>query len=81
MKEHDEPLHEIDFVPSFEEISVEFEEGQMREVRMHDGSRIMLKKLGKDPRRERVCEAAESLTEIDLGLEKPVSLPRLRLRV
>jgi 2-oxoglutarate ferredoxin oxidoreductase subunit beta len=48
MKEHDEPLHEIDFVPAFEDISVEIEEGQVREVRLHDGSRIMLKKLGRD---------------------------------
>jgi 2-oxoglutarate/2-oxoacid ferredoxin oxidoreductase subunit beta len=48
MKEHDEPLHEIDFVPAFEDISVEIEEGQVREVRLHDGSRIMLKKLGHD---------------------------------
>ena len=27
MKEHDEPLHELDFVPAYEDIAVEIEEG------------------------------------------------------
>jgi 2-oxoglutarate ferredoxin oxidoreductase subunit beta len=48
MKDHDEPAQEIDFVPAFEDIAVEIEEGQVREVRLHDGSRLMLKKLGRD---------------------------------
>jgi 2-oxoglutarate ferredoxin oxidoreductase subunit beta len=48
MKEHDEPLHTVDFVPSFEEIDVEIAEGETREVTMHDGSRLRLKKLGRD---------------------------------
>jgi 2-oxoglutarate ferredoxin oxidoreductase subunit beta len=48
MKEHDEPLHELDFVPVFEDISVEIEEGAVREIALHDGSRLLLKKLGHD---------------------------------
>ena len=48
MKDHDEPLHELDFVPAYEDISVEIEEGEVREVDLHDGSRIVLKKLGRD---------------------------------
>jgi 2-oxoglutarate ferredoxin oxidoreductase subunit beta len=48
MKDHDEPLQQLDFVPAFEEISVEMEEGEVREITMHDGSRIVLRKLGKD---------------------------------
>jgi 2-oxoglutarate ferredoxin oxidoreductase subunit beta len=48
MKEHDEPLHSIDFVPSFEEIEVEIAEGETREVRLHDGSLLRLKKLHGD---------------------------------
>jgi len=48
MKEHDEPLHEVDFVPSFLDISVEIPEGELREVAMHDGSRIRLRKLARD---------------------------------
>jgi len=48
MKDHDEPLHEIDFVPHFEDISVEIEEGATQDVRMHDGSTLRLRKLGRD---------------------------------
>lgn len=48
MKEHDLPLHELGFVPAFEDISVEIGEGEVREVTLHDGSRLVLKKLGQD---------------------------------
>ena len=48
MKEHEEAIHEIDFVPYFEDITVEIPEGESREVMLHDGSRIRLKKLGAD---------------------------------
>jgi len=48
VKEHDEPLHEIDFVPYFEDIHVDYEPGTTREVTMPDGSRIYLKKLAED---------------------------------
>ena len=48
MKDHEEPLHELDFVPFYEDIQVEFEEGTTREVEMFDGSRLLLKKLGRD---------------------------------
>lgn len=48
-KETESPLHEISFVPRREEIVLEnFSEGQIREVRLHDGSVIVLKKLSKD---------------------------------
>ncbi|HVT05096.1 MAG TPA: 2-oxoacid:ferredoxin oxidoreductase subunit beta [Thermoanaerobaculia bacterium] len=47
-KEHQELLHQIGFVPSFEQIEVEYEPGEVREVVMHDGSRIILKKLEED---------------------------------
>ena len=48
MKDHDEPLHEMNFVPAYEDISVEIEEGEVRAVTLHDGSKIVLKKLGRD---------------------------------
>jgi 2-oxoglutarate ferredoxin oxidoreductase subunit beta len=48
-KDHEAPLHEISFVPALDEITVEdFEEGTTREVTMHDGSMVILKKLDKD---------------------------------
>jgi 2-oxoglutarate ferredoxin oxidoreductase subunit beta len=48
-KTNEEPLHEISFVPAREEITVEdFEEGTSREVTLHDGSTVILKKLEAD---------------------------------
>ncbi len=48
-KDHEAPLHEISFIPPRDEIMVEdFEEGSIREVTMHDGSLIILKKLDTD---------------------------------
>jgi 2-oxoglutarate ferredoxin oxidoreductase subunit beta len=48
MKDHEEPLHDVDFVPFFSDIDVEYEEGSTREVTLHDGSRLVLKKLDRD---------------------------------
>jgi 2-oxoglutarate ferredoxin oxidoreductase subunit beta len=48
VKEHDAPLHGIDFVPYYEDITVDYEPGTTREVRMPDGSHIYLKKLDTD---------------------------------
>jgi 2-oxoglutarate/2-oxoacid ferredoxin oxidoreductase subunit beta len=47
-KDHDEPLDEISFVPYFEDITIEYEPGTTTEVRMHDGSKLYLKKLAED---------------------------------
>src|SRR6476660_397891 len=40
MKDHEEPLQEVSFVPAFEDISVEYDPGTTVEVTMHDGSRL-----------------------------------------
>jgi len=45
VKSHDDPLEELDFVPFFEDITVEYEPGTTQEVTMHDGSRLYLRKL------------------------------------
>jgi 2-oxoglutarate ferredoxin oxidoreductase subunit beta len=49
-KDHEAPLHEISFIPALDEIEIqgEFAEGTVREVSMHDGSTVLLKKLEKD---------------------------------
>lgn len=49
-KDHETPLHEISFIPAFDEIMLEgeFEPGTVREVTLHDGSMVILKKLEKD---------------------------------
>lgn len=44
-KEHDDPLEEIGFVPFFEDVSVEYDPGTTREVSLHDGSKLYLRKL------------------------------------
>jgi 2-oxoglutarate/2-oxoacid ferredoxin oxidoreductase subunit beta len=48
-KDHEAPLHEISFIPPRDEIMIEdFEQGTVREVTLHDGSMVMMKKLEKD---------------------------------
>jgi 2-oxoglutarate ferredoxin oxidoreductase subunit beta len=51
MKAHDEPLQELSFVPSFEEIAVDYDPGTTQDVTLHDGSHLRLRKLeaGYDP--------------------------------
>jgi 2-oxoglutarate ferredoxin oxidoreductase subunit beta len=48
VKDHDEPLGEVSFVPFFEDISIEYDPGTTREVQMHDGSKLFLKKMAED---------------------------------
>jgi len=48
MKDHDHLLHEVSFVPAYEDISIEMGEGETRDVELHDGSTIRLKKLDRD---------------------------------
>jgi 2-oxoglutarate ferredoxin oxidoreductase subunit beta len=45
VKEHDDPVEEVSFVPFFEDITVDYEPGSTQEVTMHDGSKLYLKKL------------------------------------
>ena len=48
VKEHDAPLHDIDYVPYFEDITIDYPPGTTREVTMPDGSHVVLKKLAED---------------------------------
>jgi 2-oxoglutarate/2-oxoacid ferredoxin oxidoreductase subunit beta len=48
VKDHEEPLHELDFVPYYEEISVEIAEGEVQSVDLHDGSQLRIRKLARD---------------------------------
>jgi 2-oxoglutarate ferredoxin oxidoreductase subunit beta len=47
-KDHDDVLGEVSFVPFFEDISVDYDPGTTKEVRMHDGSKLLLKKVAED---------------------------------
>lgn len=46
-KEHESPIHELNFIPKYEEIEID-EYDDEREVQLHDGSWIQLKKLSED---------------------------------
>jgi 2-oxoglutarate ferredoxin oxidoreductase subunit beta len=41
-------MSEVSFVPYFEDITIDYEPGSTREVKLHDGSHIYLKKLDTD---------------------------------
>ena len=45
VRDHIEATSVLDFVPEEEEIRVEYEEGDSKSVALHDGSKIMLRKL------------------------------------
>ena len=47
-KEHEEAIHELGFVPYFEDIEVDQTPGTSQQVRMHDGSILTLKALGEE---------------------------------
>jgi 2-oxoglutarate/2-oxoacid ferredoxin oxidoreductase subunit beta len=90
IKDHEEPLHELDFVPSYQEIQVEIAEGETQEVVMHDGSRLRLRKLERDydPSSKigamTALEEAEAKGEVLTGLlyvntEKPTFLEMLNM--
>ena len=45
MKDHEEPLQELSFVPAFEDIAIDYDPGTTIDVTMHDGSHLRLRKL------------------------------------
>src|SRR5256714_8757265 len=63
MKDHEEPLQDINFIPVFEDISVEYDPGTTLEVSMHDGSRLRLRKLEEDYDPTKKIHAITRLTE------------------
>jgi 2-oxoglutarate ferredoxin oxidoreductase subunit beta len=48
VKEHDIELQELDFIPYYENIQVDYKEGEAADVELHDGSHIRLRKLAPD---------------------------------
>jgi 2-oxoglutarate ferredoxin oxidoreductase subunit beta len=47
-KETEELLHEVSFIPFYEPITIDYDEGGVKVVEMHDGSHITLRKLERD---------------------------------
>jgi len=48
LQENDEPINEIGFVASFDDIEVDYDSGEVYDVQMHDGSNLRLRKLLED---------------------------------
>ena len=63
VKDHEEPLHDINFVPHFENIDVEYDPGTTIDVTMHDGSHLRLRKLHEDYDPTDRVNALRTLTE------------------
>jgi 2-oxoglutarate ferredoxin oxidoreductase subunit beta len=47
-RDHEVALHELSYVPPREDILVDYKEGEVIDVTMHDGSTVVLKKLERD---------------------------------
>ena len=63
VKDHDEPLEELSFIPFFEDINVDYDPGTTTEITLHDGSHLFLKKLEKDYDPTNKADALRALTE------------------
>lgn len=63
VKDHDAPLADMSFVPFFEELSVDYDAGSIHEIKLHDGSHLLLKKLASDYDPTHRVEALRVLTE------------------
>jgi 2-oxoglutarate ferredoxin oxidoreductase subunit beta len=48
VKDHDDPMSEVSFVPYFDEINVEYDAGTSTQVMLHNGSKIVLTKMAED---------------------------------
>src|SRR5262245_21017631 len=48
VKDHEEPLGDVSFVPFFEDINVEYDAGTTTAVTLHNGSKLLLSKLSDD---------------------------------
>jgi 2-oxoglutarate ferredoxin oxidoreductase subunit beta len=73
-KDHEIPIHEIGFIPYFEDIAVEYDPGTTQDVELHDGSHIRLRKLREDydptnkSKAIALCQEAQEKTEFLTGL-------------
>jgi 2-oxoglutarate/2-oxoacid ferredoxin oxidoreductase subunit beta len=63
MQEHEEAVNEVGFVPSFEDIAIDYDPGTTYDVEMHDGSHMRLRKLHEDYDASNRITAVKSLME------------------
>jgi 2-oxoglutarate/2-oxoacid ferredoxin oxidoreductase subunit beta len=90
LQENDEPINEIDFVASFDEIEVDYDSGEVYDVEMHDGSNLHLRKLLEDYDPTDKANAVRTLMEavekdevltgiFYINTEKPTFIEQLNL--
>ena len=90
MQENDEPINEIGFVASFEDIEVDYNSGEVYDVEMHDGSAMRLRKLLEDYDPTDKANAVRTLMESQdndeiltgifyINTEKPTFIDQLNL--
>ena len=48
VKDHEEPLGDVSFVPFFDDINVEYDPGTTTAVTLHNGSKLLLTKIAED---------------------------------
>ena len=48
LQDHDDPINEVGFVASFDDIEVDYDSGSVLDVPMYDGSKLRLRKLLED---------------------------------
>ena len=48
VKDHDEPLGEVGFIPYFDDINVDYDAGTTTSVTLHNGSKLLLTKIAED---------------------------------
>lgn len=63
VKDHDEPISDVSFIPFFEDIAVEYDPGTTKDIVLYDGSHLLLKKLADDYDPSNKAEALRVLTE------------------
>ncbi len=63
VKDHDEPISDVSFIPFFEDIAVEYDPGTTKDIVLYDGSHLLLKKLANDYDPSNKAEALRVLTE------------------
>lgn len=73
-REHEDPLHEVGFVPHYQQITADYDPGTTQRIDLPDGSHMMLKKLNHDydPR-----DKAQALMLLDKAREERLFLTGL----
>ena len=69
MQEKDDPINEIGFVASFEDVEVDYESGDFHDVELHDGSSLRLRKLKEDYDPTNKANAVRTLMEAEANEE------------